>query len=760
VVTGLLLLLAAAFTYQKLWHAGFIWDDDAHLTRPDLRPLQGLWRIWSVPGTTQQYYPVLYSAFWLEHRLWGDSALGYHLFNVGLHAAAAYLLLRCLRALGIPGALLGAAAFTLHPVCAESVAWISEQKNTLSAVFYLAAGLSYIRFDRERRLGWYALGTALFVMALLSKSVSSTLPAALLLALWWKRGRLRWRDDILPLVPWLALGAGAGAVTAWMERTFVGATGAAYDFGIAERVLIAGRALWFYLGKIFWPFGLTFIYPRWSIDSRNAIQYAFPAAALAAILVLWAIRARTRGPLAAALLFSGTLFPALGFINIFPFVYSYVADHFQYMAAAFMMSATAAGFALVVDPLSLRIQWAARFCALLVLVALASLTWRQCAMYVDAETLWRTTIARNPACWMAYNNLGLILAEKPERLTEAIADYREAIRLKPDFAKAHTNLGNALAEVPGRLDDAIAEQDEALRLEPNYAEAHNNLGLALSKMPGRLSDAVTQYVEALRIDPGDAEAHNNLGNALSQMPGRLDDAVAQYEEVLRLEPDDASAHDNLAGALSRIPGRLNDAAAQCEEALRLRPDFAEAHNNLGGILSQIPGRLDDAVSQYNWALRLKPDFMEAHYNLALAYSKSPGHLSDAASQFEAALRLRPGFAEARYNLGNVLFQTPGQVENAIAQFEGAVSLRPDYFEAHTNLGVALCLVGKTQEGLEHIETAIRLRPNYAKAHLARGSALLQAGRRQDAVSEFQEVLRLRPGDPSAIRMLELARTSR
>ena len=191
--------------------AGFIWDDDGHVTRTDLRDLSGLYRIWFEFGATQQYYPVLHSAFWLEHLVWGDSPLGYHLLNVLLHASAACLFGVLLRRLAVPGAALAALLFALHPVCVESVAWISEQKNTLSLVFYLCAALAYLRFTERRRGTVYLLATGLFVLALLTKTVTASLPAALLVVFWWQRGRLEWRRDVVPLLPWFALGRGVGS---------------------------------------------------------------------------------------------------------------------------------------------------------------------------------------------------------------------------------------------------------------------------------------------------------------------------------------------------------------------------------------------------------------------------------------------------------------------------------------------------------------------------------------------------------------------
>ena len=278
--------------YQNVWSAGFIWDDDAHVIRPNLRTLHGLWRIWSEPGATQQYYPFLYSAFWVEHRLWGDSALGYHLINLALHATAAGLLYQLLKRLAVPGALLAAAIFAVHPVCVETVAWISEQKNTLSTVFYLSAALVYLRYDQERSIKYCFVSLGLFLLALASKSVTATLPAALLVIFWWKRGRLEWRRDVLPLVPWFLSGVGAGALTAWMEHSHVGASGSAYGLTLIERGLIAGRAICFYFGKFVWPANLMFNYPRWSVSPREWWQYLFPLAVAGAVFGAWAYRIR------------------------------------------------------------------------------------------------------------------------------------------------------------------------------------------------------------------------------------------------------------------------------------------------------------------------------------------------------------------------------------------------------------------------------------------------------------------------------------
>jgi hypothetical protein len=256
---ALAVLGAAMLAYLPALTGGLLWDDAAHITTPRLQSARGLWDIWFRLGATQQYYPVLHTAFWFEHRIWGGSVLGYHLANVALHAAAACLFALVLGRLrpawtGFPWpAWLAAAVFALHPVCVESVAWISEQKNTLSLVFYLLSALVYLQFDRDRRPGRYFLALGFFVLALLSKSVTATLPAALLLLLVLRRPSLGFRRDVAPLLPWLAIGAASGLFTAWVERNFIGARGEAFDLGLVERCLLAGRIVWFYLGKLLWP---------------------------------------------------------------------------------------------------------------------------------------------------------------------------------------------------------------------------------------------------------------------------------------------------------------------------------------------------------------------------------------------------------------------------------------------------------------------------------------------------------------------------
>jgi tetratricopeptide (TPR) repeat protein len=638
--TWAVFLCVTGIAYGPALGGKLVWDDASHVTAPGLQSLHGLWRIWFELGATQQYYPLLHSAFWLEHRIWGSAVLGYHLTNVVLHATSAYLLVMIVRTLRLPGAWLAGLVFALHPVCVEAVAWISEQKSTLSGVFYLAAALTYLNFDRTRSKPKYLLALGLFVLALLSKTVTATLPGALLVLFWWMRGRLQWRRDVLPLLPWFGLAVPAGLLTAWVERAYIGAQGSEYALVLPQRLLLAGRVPWFYAFKTLWPANLIFSYPKWRLDAGDWWQYLFPAALMAVAVIFGLLAARNRGPLAAFLIFSGTLFPVLGFFNVFPFRYSYVADHFEYLAMLGIIVPVSAALMAVVGRIAPGTVAPAAIPALL-LATLGFLTWQQSGIYRDEETLYRATLSRNPDSYFAHLDLGNLLFKMPGRLPEAVVEFQATLRVKPGSAEAHMNLGNALAEMPGRVPDAVSEFQTALRLKPNYADAHDNLGLVLASISGRRQEAVEEYQTALRIEPNFAEAHLNLGIAYAQMQGRLPDAVAEYQAALRAKPDMAEAHSNLGNALSRMPGRQDDAIAEYRTALRINPDSAMVHFNLGNTLQTL-GRLQDAIPEYQAALRIEPDIAEAHYELAYALAQIPGHLSEAIAECQEMLRIRPG----------------------------------------------------------------------------------------------------------------------
>ncbi len=473
---AVLLIALTTLIYLPALTGQPVWDDDAHITRADLTGLRGLAALWIQPGVVRQYYPLTHTVFWFEHRFWGEIWFLYHLTNVWLHAFSVLLLWKILSRLRIPGAWLGAAFFAFHPIQVESVAWISELKNTLSGVFFFLSILTYLNFDESRRRRFYWVAFAFFVLGLLSKSVIAVMPAALVVVLWWERGALSWRRDLRPLIPFFAIGIVSGLFTAWVERHFIGAEGKWYDLPLVTRVLVAGRSFWFYPFKLVWPIKLTFIYPRWDVNALVWWQYLFPFAAALLVFVAWLARNRTRAPLAALLWFAIMLFPVLGFLDVYPFRFSFVANHFQYLAGVSIVVLFAAGIVVLLR------RYRSRLVYPLVPLALVSvllvLTWRQAGIYASPVRLYEATLRENREAWLAHNNLGI------ERLNnllipEAIVHFKRAIQFQPDNAEGHTNLANAFS-MEGHFADAITEYEKAIDLAPNAIPPRNNLAWLLA----------------------------------------------------------------------------------------------------------------------------------------------------------------------------------------------------------------------------------------------------------------------------------------
>jgi tetratricopeptide (TPR) repeat protein len=566
--------------------------------------------------------------------VWGDATVGYHLLNVLLHATSACLFAAILRRCAIPGSAFAALLFALHPVCVESVAWIAEQKNTLSTALYLSAALAYFRFDASRERGrprplFYASATVFFVLALLTKTVTATLPAALLVTFWWQRKRLQFRRDVLPLIPWFVLGVASGLCTAYFERKLIGAEGTAFTLDLFERGLLAGRALWFYLGKLVWPFGFVFVYPRWTVDASQLWQWFFPLAALGLLAVtihLARTKDSARGALAALLLFAGALFPVLGFFNVYPFLFSYVADHFQYLAALPVFAL--AGAALARVPRRFAVVAAPAL-----LLALGALTFVQARTYRDVFALYEATLARNPSAWMAHNNLAVALISSG-RPAEALPHLEQALQLRPVYPQAENNLGDALVRL-GRPTEAIPHFENALRLQPRFAEARNNLGFALAALD-RPAEAIAHYEQALQIDPDYALAHRNLGLALA-VSGRNAEAIPHFQRVTQLDPRDAQAELSWAVALL-LTNRFDEALPHFERAVQLDPGAANIRQTYGRALAS-RRRFDDAVAQYRAALELAPSDADSHLALAQLLRRL-GRIDEAQAHFAEAQRLR------------------------------------------------------------------------------------------------------------------------
>lgn len=527
IAAGALLFAMLALAYFPATQAGFIWDDDVYVTNNEtLTAPDGLAAIWLQLDSNIQYYPLVFTSYWIESRLWGLAPAGFHVVNILLHGLCALLLWRVLTQLQVPAAWLGAAVFALHPVQVESVAWVTERKNVLSGVFYMGSALAYLRYALRpparsgRSIALYILSLLFFACAVLSKTVTSTLPAALLLVLWWKRGRIA-AVDLRGLAPFFALGVGFGLVTVWIETHHVGASGEAWNLSFIERSLIAGHVVWFYAAKLIWPTNLTFIYPRWEIDAHAWPQYLYPLSALTLAAVLWGLRKRIgRGPVVAVLGFGGTLFPALGFFDVFPMLFSWVADHFQYLASAFLIVPAVAAAERGLRRIGGRSRSLGGLLAIVLLTTLGALTWSQAHVYRDAETLWRDTIRKNPQAWIGHTNLGGILMRQGKP-AQALVHLRQAERLRPNGRGVNLNIGITLLRL-GRPEEAIEPLEIALQSRPDSLPTRIYLGAALLES-GRVDEAIKIHQDSLLLYADSPEVHAELAKALVA-DGQLDAA--------------------------------------------------------------------------------------------------------------------------------------------------------------------------------------------------------------------------------------------
>jgi len=630
------------FAYRPAWHGGFLWDDDDYIINNELLTAPHGWqRIWFSLDSPSQYFPLTYSTFRIEHALWGLNTTGYHWVNLLLHVGNALLVWAVLARLGVPGAWMAAAIFALHPVQVESVAWITERKNVLMGFFFLLTLVAWIAFvDKRTRRPWifYCLALILYVLALSAKTTACTLPAALFLILWLQKKPITMRR-LMQIVPFVVLGVGMGLLAVWWERYHQGTNRAVFTFlSPVDRILVASRAVWFYLSKIFWPSNLTFIYPRWNISPADLLDYIWLLAGIAACVAIYFLRRYFgRSVEVAAAFFVATLSPVLGFIMLFTFRYTFVADHYQYLACIGPVALASAGIVSLSDKFT---QYRAVIvsAALLIVACLGTLTWRQAATYTDIETLWRTTLAKNPECWMAHTNIGLVLFHKGQ-IDDAIAHYRSALQMQPDWWDAEYNLGTALV-AKGQVDEAILHCEKAVAMRPTDPDAQVSLAnLLLQK--GRIDEAIAHYQKAIAVRPDDFLARYGLGNALLEK-GELDSAIQVCRSALLLRPSDVDCRTTLAIALEE-KGNPAEAIQHYQKALELAPSSIPTLTNLAWLLAtsqdaslrngpkaiELAGQADRLVGGTN-TLVLR--------TLAAAYAEN-GEFSNAIRTAQSAMQL-------------------------------------------------------------------------------------------------------------------------
>jgi tetratricopeptide (TPR) repeat protein len=524
-----LLVLVTVLVHSPALKAGFIWDDDLLLTEnKNILSDTGLQQIWTY-SLDAEYYPITWTSFWLEWRLWGMNSKGYHATNILFHVLGTLLVWRVLVRLRIPGAWWAALFFAIHPVNVESVAWISERKNTLSLVFYALTMLTFLRYNSGGASGWYWGALASFLAALLSKTSGIMLPVVLLLCVWWQQGRIHSRD-LWHVAPFFLLAAVIGLLTLsagqWESAN-------PSSFHTMERPLwfrfgAVGHVFWFYAGKAMLPVNLMAVYPLWRFDSLTPAFWLPTLAVMTLAGIAWWFRATWgRSVLFALLYFGVMLFPVLGVFNM-PYTgrSPIVTDHLQYLAIIGIIGLAVAGIMSLPRAIG-------NATAIVILGMLAVLSVKRATCYEDPVKFWTDTLAKNPQASRAHYNLG-VHYDKLDRYDEALKHYAAALDSEPNYYKGHNNMAKILIR-QGKLTDAIEHFRTTVRLRPNQPDLRFNYGLALF-LAKRFPEAVVELKQVIRYQPRNANAHACLASAYAQL-GKTNEAHRYFAEAARLNPN-------------------------------------------------------------------------------------------------------------------------------------------------------------------------------------------------------------------------------
>ena len=607
-------LLAALgwWIYAPVLHGSWIWDDLLYLPgNPLLNDPERLWKLWFAPGHVLDYYPIEATVQWAQWQLWGNATFGYHVTNVVLHILNALLVWRLLEKFHLRLAWLGGLLFLVQPVQVESVAYISELKNTLSLTPFLFAMIAWIDYEDRRHPRDYALALGLFLVAMLCKISMAPFPVVILLYAWWKRGRIN-AQDFKHSAPFFLIALALGTMTIlsgiWYRQLHLEPEEIVPLGGLGSRLACAGLTFSFYFAKCFWPGQMLPIYPHWQVDPPSPLQFVPWLVWGALACWLWSRRQGWgRHALLGLGFFALMIAPFLGFNGASYMSFTWVMDHFLYIAIIGLIGLVVAALEQV-TAVALRLT-------LITAVALVAAWWAVAShtyagIFRSNQTLWSYTIQHHPQAWAAHNNLGMS-DQQAGQWADARAQYEAALQLHPDYADALNNLGSILAST-GHAPEAVAPFEHALSLNPNDASVHYNLGSTLLQL-GRTAEAIHHYEEAIRLHPSLAEAHYSLGNIHIQA-GQFPEAIAEYQAAVAIAPGYADAHANLGNALLQS-GQTDDAITHYQLALKIHPADVDVRNTLGLVFAQL-GRLAEAREQFETILRIDPKNADALHNLA------------------------------------------------------------------------------------------------------------------------------------------------
>ena len=749
---ALLLVLSTLVVYRPVRNHEFIhFDDLTYVTHnPHVRAgltLRGVTQAFTSTRATN-WHPLTWLSHMMDVELYGLSPGGHHLINVFFHIANTLLLFLVLK--WMTGTLwqssFVAALFALHPLHVESVAWVSERKDVLSALFWMLTMWAYVRYVEHKVKGQrskvqgktlidpclqrYLLVLLFFVLGLMSKPMLVTLPFVLLLLDYWPLDRFQpdhWRTQTWPLVrekiPLFFFSAASSVATYTVQRG-AGALASTDILPFTTRLANALVSYVSYIVKMIWPRSLALYYPY---PQTLPLWKVAGAALLLLGITFGVIRLgrKYRYLPVGWFWYLGTLVPVIGLVQAGS---QSMADRYTYVPLIGLFIMVAIGLPHLVSRMAGR-NLRLAIPAVIALMVLLLVSRTQISLWQNTFRIFEHTLAVTTNNAYFHNMLGMALVLHGN-LHEGIVHFTEALKISPRYLDARNNLGLTL-EKQGRIDEAIAAYFDVLRTNPDDSEAHYNLGNVLGSQ-GKPQEAIFHLTQALRIKPDYAEAHNNLGSMLTRQ-GRTDEAIAHYAEAVRIKPEVAEAGVNLALALEHR-GRVEEAFTKYQEALRLNPRSAAGHYNFGNFLLR-HGRFDEAIVHYAEALKNRPDYAEAQNNWGAARQRQ-GKLNEALVHYEEAVKINPNHSGAHNNLGN-LFLLHGKIPEALDHFNEALRIKPDLLEARKNLGNALSRLGKPREAIAQYTKALEISPDDVEAHFALGMMYVESGDRNLAFQEYK-----------------------
>ncbi len=703
IAIGLVVITVAA--YLPVFGNQFVDYDDNRYVYDNPRVMDGIslknlsWAFTSIWNSN--WHPLTWISHMLDCQMYGLNPMGHHVTSLLLHLANTLLLfLLLVRLTGSTWrSAFVAALFAIHPLHVESVAWVAERKDVLSTFFFMLTLLAYVRYAESPNTKRYLLMTGAYVLGLMAKPMLVTIPIVLLLLDYWPLGRFRQTIKarkkqpasnptmklLLEKTPLFVLALGSSVITLIAQRAG-GAVNPLEHLPLGERVSTALAGYAAYIWQTVWPLRLGVIYPH-PFDSLPTWQVIVSIVLLAAISFL-VYRARSDRPYLTFgwLWFVITLVPVIGLVQV---GVQFIADRYTYIPLIGLFVAAAWGVAEWCGSMGVWGCGSERnaptrphshtptlpIAAVIVLVSLCFLTFRQVGYWKDGYTLFTHTLEVTKPSATAHTNLGIILAAR------------------------------------GKLDDAIAHYKEALEISPGHANALFNLGNALikKKMYNEAIEVYQQAVEQYQHASGDVsvDAHTNLANAYSQMR-MYEEAEAEYQQALAADPSYLPAITNL-GNMMKETGRLDEAEELYRRAIAIRPKDPESHSNLGVALAG-QARIDEAVEEFDRALALDPKNTGALVNLANVHASRKDY-GKAIEEYRRAISIKSDLPEAHHNLGLVL-KTQGDLRGAIAEFRKAVDIDPSMPVPHVSLATALFEAGDYPGAWREVHAceAVRGRP--------------------------------------------------